>query len=239
MTDTTNRTRVQAGVSAGGRFAAEPKTETGVALSEVHESERDRLLAIRDEAVARAEALDRLPGGGDPVLRHRAQLRAVAATIKAAYPDAASFLVVENDTWESKSGWVARIYDDLETELVGDSDLPDFGDDEYGEDITNSMLGDIQETRPEMDLPGLEIDGSEQRGCEYIIHIDAAMQPEPQRAPGADAGRAQGLIDHYRAHHDAPDTSVEDSTRAALADMVAFAEREGIDVTDIVGGAKA
>ncbi|WP_156251047.1 hypothetical protein [Pseudactinotalea terrae] len=233
MTDTTNRTRVQAGVSAGGQFATEPKTEPDIALPAPRAVDREQVLAVRDDSFARAELLQKLPSGGEPALRHRTQLRTVAATVRAAYPSAVSFDIEESDQYGSTSGYVSAIRDPEGRDLM-DGYGAEYGEDEYGEDTVDSMLYDVQETYPELGLPGVTFEGSYERGYVRTVNIDAALVPEPEPPTGADPSRAKALIEQYRAHHDHPDASLAQSARAALADLLAWANGEGVHVRDLL-----
>jgi len=232
MTETTNRARVQAGVSAGGQFATEPKTEPGIALTAPPPADREQLLALRDAAVERAEALACLPGGGDTYLRQRAQLRAVAATVRAAYPGAVAFDITEDDHgW--KSGYINTIRDAEGNDLTNGLDA-EYADDEHGEDRVFEMLYDVQETYAELGLPGVTFEGSDARGYVRTVNIDGALTPEPAPRAGADPSRAGSLIKQYQAYHDQPGGPLAQSARAALVDLLAYAKAEGIDVSDLL-----
>lgn len=238
MTDTAGRNRVPQGVTTGGQFATEPKAETSITLDPGIAQDRDSLLALRDTAVLRAEALAALPGGGNPGLRHRAQLCAVAATVRAAYPNATAFDIEESDQPGSFAGYVCAVRDADGNDLTG-SYYVDFGEDVYAEDITYDMLYDIQETYAEDNLPGVTFEGYYESGYMRTVDIDTAIAAgqtaeQDTQAKTADARRAEGILMQYRAHHDQADAPLAQTARAALADMLAFAKAENIDVKDLL-----
>jgi len=238
MTEHTNRTRVQAGVSAGGQFATEPKTEPGIALTVPPHVERERLLTVRDEAAERAEALTRLPGAGDPAVRHRAELRAVAATVRAAYPAAVSFTIEESDQAGSESGYVGSVLDGDGNDLTGGYGA-EYGEDEYGEDITADMLWDVQATFRGQ-VPCMSFEGSDRMGYTRIVDIDGALDgaavPDADVAQDA-AERGQGLVVHHSAHHGRIKDTPEQQVQAVLGDLAAYAEREGLDLQRLLDDA--
>jgi hypothetical protein len=229
----TNPSRVPAGVTTGGQFAASAHGEaTGVAL---HSSTEAAILRERlDSILARVHAQE--AAGVDPGEVEAAALRAtgVAAAVRMAYPNAASFEIEEMYDPGSTTMSINAVYDADGNDLT--KMWVELGE---HEDAVGDLLNNALESIPYAggSVNGLQLTGSAKSGHKATILIDPVLDgalPETEPVPG-EAGRK--AIEDFRARSGDADADELGSARDLLTELHHWARRGDHDLQALVAAA--
>lgn len=224
-------TRVPAGVSTGGQFAASTHGEAiGVELHRSMEAVflRERLNAVLERVRQQGSA------GVDPGNDEAAALRAVgvASAVRLAYPNAASIEIEEMYEPGSTAMSIEAIRDADGTAVT--ESWADLGE---HEDDVSELLVDALDSIPYGNVNGLEIIGRGKHGHKARIHIDEVLDgalPEKKVIPGETGAQ---VIAAFRARHGDTDADEVGSARDLLTELHHWARAGGHDLQALVASA--
>ncbi|WP_251153606.1 hypothetical protein [Cellulosimicrobium sp. Marseille-Q4280] len=212
---TSARSRVPAGVTTGGQFATEARSESDVDLAPAPAPERDdsALPGLLDAAEKRLDALY-AQGLGD---RHGyLRLAATAACVRLADPEAIGF---ELDGWDDADAmYVSRVI------WAGEDEGEEVGDHFDFEDADLDRRASGVAVSSSMDKDLLDDSGDNRFMIDEVI--SGLEEPEPAQ-PGAAGAEA---VERFRAEHLPLGTSDADAVRALIADLDAWAKANDVDL---------